>query len=581
MSTLAQLIVKIGADVSGLTKGLDTAQQKMTAASEKIQALGSKVSSAGKTLSAAVTLPIIGAATASFKLASDYQESINKVDVAFKDNAAQVKAWSNNTLTQFGLAKGTVLDMAATYGDMATSMGLSTEQAAAMSTSMVGLAGDLASFKNIGIEQANTALAGIFTGETESLKQLGIVMTQANLDEYALAQGIRKKTKDMSQAEQVQLRYNYVMEKTKNAQGDFARTGDGAANQMRIFGESLKELGITMGENLLPVITPIITGINNLIKHFGTMSPATQKMVILLAGIAAAVGPVLMAIGAMASGLGTVIKMAGTVGKGIGILSKGFALLTGPVGIAIAVIAGLITIGYLVYKNWDSLGPKLAAVWQGIKDKAAQIWNNLKQFLVNWWPALLIALTGPVGAVAVLIIKNWDKIKTATTEKFAAIKYAVTNGWNGIKSTTMAIWAELKGFIADTIGAIGRTINGLFDKLEQIKLKAKGAVQGVSWNFTGTGTTASWASGTPFHPGGLAWVGEKGPELIDLPRGTRVYSHEKSLAMISGSQKVEHYGTITYRFETQDGNLVAKIAKEFEQGNRRIPARVATMPSMA
>lgn len=248
MPKIGELIVKIGADASGLTKELKKSEGNLQSFSKRMEAIGTKMKNIGSTMTAAVTLPVLAMGAASFKLASDYQESLNKVDVAFQGNAEEVKAWSKTTLKSFGIAKGTALDMAATYGDMATSMGLSTQQAADMSTSMVGLAGDLASFKNIGIDQANTALAGIFTGETESLKQLGIVMTQANLDEYALSQGIKKKTKDLTQAEQVQLRYNYVMEKTRNAQGDFARTGGGAANQMRIFGESLKELGATMGK---------------------------------------------------------------------------------------------------------------------------------------------------------------------------------------------------------------------------------------------------------------------------------------------------------------------------------------------
>ena len=284
MSTLAQLVVKVGADVSGVTKGLKTVENKMQGLGQKIQATGTKMQSFGNTMTKAITLPIIGAAAASFKLASDMSESINKVDVAFKNNAGQVKAWSKTTLNSFGIAQGTALDMAAGYGDMATSMGLSTDEAAAMSTSLVGLAGDLASFKNIGIDQANTALTAIFTGETESLKRLGVVMTQTNLDNYALSQGIQKKSLDMTQAEKVQLRYNYVMEQTRNAHGDFERTSDGAANQMRIFTESLKELGATMGENLLPIITPIIAQINDLVKRFGQASPETKKLIMIMRG---------------------------------------------------------------------------------------------------------------------------------------------------------------------------------------------------------------------------------------------------------------------------------------------------------
>ena len=102
--------------------------------------------------------------TLAVKNASDLQETMNKVDVAFGDSADEVAAWGNTTIKQFGIAKGTALDMAALYGDMATGMGMNTTEASKLSTNLTGLAGDLASFKNVSLDVAKTALAGVFTG---------------------------------------------------------------------------------------------------------------------------------------------------------------------------------------------------------------------------------------------------------------------------------------------------------------------------------------------------------------------------------------------------------------------------------
>lgn len=604
MPKIGELIVKIGADASGLTKELKKSEGNLQSFSKRMEAIGTKMKNIGSTMTAAVTLPVLAMGAASFKLASDYQESLNKVDVAFQGNAEEVKAWSKTTLKSFGIAKGTALDMAAKYGDMATGMGLNTKEAAKMSTGLVGLAGDLASFKNISIDIADTALTSIFTGETESLKQLGIVMTQDNLKQFALSQGIKKNIKDMTQAEQVQLRYAYVMAMSKNSVGDFARTSGGAANQMRIFGESLKELGATMGETLLPVITPIIHGINEMIKRFGAMSPATQKMVLAIAGIVAAVGPVLIAIGAMASGLGAVIKIAGAAGKGIGLLSKGFALLTGPVGIAIAIIAGLITIAYLVYKNWDKISKQVAETWQWIKEKAASVWGGIKDFFAKWGLDILGVLLGPVGMLAVQIYKHWDEIKAKTGQKWtdiktwlvnfvagfkpavgdriAGVKQVVSDAWNAVKKVTVDIWGGIKSFVVESINAIVSTIGGLFDKLDQLRLKAKGVKEEVSWNFTGSGSTMSYAAGTNFHPGGMAWVGEKGPELVNLPRGAQVLSNRDSMAMkdqsltIGGTVRVEGVNNMSQLI-----GVAEVVAKQIEQGDRRLAGRVRVMPSMA
>jgi len=497
--------VKVGADVSGVTKGISTVENKMQGLQEKMRVVGGKLQSAGKSMTAAITLPIIGIATASFKLASDMSESINKVDVAFKDNAKQVKDWSQTTLKSFGIAQGTALDMAAKYGDMATAMGLTTGQAADMSTSLVGLAGDLASFKNISIDIADTALTAIFTGETESLKQLGIIMTQANLDEYALSQGIKKKTKEMSQAEQVQLRYNYVLAMTKNAQGDFVNTGSGAANQMRIFSESLKELSATMGENLLPLITPIITKINTWIQKFGQLSPANRKTILIIAGIAAAIGPLLI-------GLGTVASAITAISTALPVLGTAFAVLTGPVGLAIAVIVLLIATFAKLWKTSSGFRIWVSDLSRSMSDAFKGIINKFIND-INW----IIQQMNRLPGVEIAPIKTFTK----------------SSGTKGMAG---------------------------FRQLDQQSIKGN-------------------ALGTNFWPGGLSWVGERGPELVDLPRGARVMSNNASLAMIRQQEiKIKHEGTVTHQFQTNDKALVARVVKTYNDDNLRLPTRVATIP---
>ena len=277
---------------SALQHGI--AQKEM---GEKAKAAGDKLSSAGSSMTMMLTVPIAAAGVAAIKLASDYEESLNKINVAYKDNAAEVITWSNTTLKNLGLAKGTALDMAAKYGDMATGMGLSTAEAAKLGQELVGRAADLASFKNVSIDIANTALTGVFTGEGESLKQLGIVMLDANLAQYALANGHKTAWKEMETSEKVLVRAAYVMDMSKNSAGDFARTIDGTANQSRLFAESLKELAQTFGKDLLPVITPVIKGANDMIQSFGELDVEQRKIVVGIALAVAATGPLLTVVG--------------------------------------------------------------------------------------------------------------------------------------------------------------------------------------------------------------------------------------------------------------------------------------------
>ncbi|MBP3930653.1 MAG: phage tail tape measure protein [Peptostreptococcaceae bacterium] len=439
--------------------------QSLDGIGSKFKNVGQKLTDVGKSLSLKLTAPIVAAGTASVKFASDLEESINKVDVAFGNNSDEVLAWSETTLEQFGIAKGTALDMAATFGDMGTSMGLTTGEASKMSTSLSGLAGDLASFKNIDIKQAMTALNGVFTGETESLKTLGIVMTQTNLDAYALANGFGKTTKEMTEAEKVNLRYSYVMNATKNAQGDFARTSDGTANSMRVFQESLKELGATMGQNILPVVTPIIQKFSELVKKFGDLSPEAQKVILVVAGLVAAIGPLLVVGGAIASGIGSLLTLFGTISgaitvvttgataatPAIGALATAFTVLTGPVGIVIGVVAGLIAIGVALWKNWDVIKEKAAQLgdwigekWEGIKNKTSETWNNMKEKTSQAWASMQNkveehggGIKGFIGASAEANKQAWNKafdiMDSATGGALGRMKDKVSNGLNAIK----------------------------------------------------------------------------------------------------------------------------------------------------
>ena len=326
--------------LNGNSKDLEAA---LNSAEKKLAGFSSKMKDIGQSLSLRLTAPLALAGGAAIKLASDFEESLNKVSVAFKDSSKDVQAFAKTTLKSFGIAEGTALDMAALFGDMSTSMGLSTSQAAKLSTSMVGLAGDLASFKNMNIEEVTTALNGVFTGETESLKRLGIVMTEVNLKQFAMEQGIKKNLDQMTQSEKVLLRYQYVMKNTANAQGDFERTGGGAANQMRMFNESLKELGVQFGAVILPAVTQIITKFNSILGYLRDLSPATKTFILTIAGIAAATGPLLFLAGSILPKVLTGFKLlTSAAGK--------FNLTIGNAGALGVLIAGL---GYVASSAYD------------------------------------------------------------------------------------------------------------------------------------------------------------------------------------------------------------------------------------
>lgn len=274
-----------------LNKVGDTAQRTGSRL-EEIQKSAEKL---GSSLTKYLTLPIVAAYTASVKGAADLVETVGKTEVVFGQFYDQIDKWSQNSIQTMGVARSTALDMASLYGDMATGMGFAQDAAADMAMQLSSLAADMASFKNISIETAQTALKSVFTGETESLKNLGVVMTQANLQAYALSQGIEKNIADMTQAEQVTLRYNYVMAQTVNAQGDFARTGDSLSNQSRKLVQTVKQLGETMGTLLIPKVTSVVNSLQNAAQWLAELDSGTQNTILTIGMAVAAVGPMLIA----------------------------------------------------------------------------------------------------------------------------------------------------------------------------------------------------------------------------------------------------------------------------------------------
>ena len=201
--------------------------------------------------------------------ASNLQEVANVVDVTFGKTAGVVNDWAKQQAASFGLSETAAKRYIGTYGTMAKQFEFTEEQAAQMGVELTKLSGDVASFYNLENKVAANKLKAIFTGETESLKELGVVMTQTQLDAYAMANGWNKTTKDMTEQEKVLLRYQYTMEKLSHVQGDFMRTSDGYANSVRRLKLDIENLKVEIGNELIPVAAQGIGAIADVLKVVG------------------------------------------------------------------------------------------------------------------------------------------------------------------------------------------------------------------------------------------------------------------------------------------------------------------------
>lgn len=266
---------QIGLDLVVNKNGFDKQMQS-------IQGIAKK---AGATLAAAFSVKkIADFGKKCLELGSDLSEVQNVVDVTFPKMTAKVDEFAKSAAASFGLSETMAKRYTGTFGAMAKAFGFTEKQAYDMGTTLTGLAGDVASFYNLSQDEAYTKLKSVFTGETESLKDLGVVMTQTALDAYALANGFGKTTQQMSEAEKVALRYSFVQDQLSAAQGDFARTSDSWANQMRILKLQVESVMSTIGQGLINLFTPVIKIINTVISKIATLANAFKALTELLTG---------------------------------------------------------------------------------------------------------------------------------------------------------------------------------------------------------------------------------------------------------------------------------------------------------
>ncbi|RPI62109.1 MAG: hypothetical protein EHM48_04620, partial [Planctomycetaceae bacterium] len=374
MTTLATLLVRLTADTAQF-------ESKMKA----VQQIGDKMSSVGKKLTATVSAPLAAVGVLSIKAASDMGEALNKVQVVFGDSSKVIEDFAGSAAKNLGLSKRAALEASGTLGNLFVTMGLGTRASADMSVGLVKLAADLGSFNNLGTEDVLEKLRSGLVGQSEPLRALGINLSEATVKTKAMELGLADATGQVSQAGLVQARYALILEQTKTAQGDFARTANGLANSMKTAKAKLEDTASALGEKLIPYAIRAVEWLGKMADAFGNLSPGTQDSIVAIGALAVAAGPATMALGNMIKvGAGVVIALKGIPAL-IGLvraaalnfggasalttaLTASFGTLAVTVGAVVAVFGSLVGV-YLAWKNVNN------QVEQGVK-KVDDAWGN-------------------------------------------------------------------------------------------------------------------------------------------------------------------------------------------------------------
>lgn len=277
--TVGQIALELGIDSSQIVSQLTGASNKAAKQATNI------FSGFGKKIAAGLSIAAVAKFTKDcIEVGSNVTEVQNVVDTAFKDLSWQADQWASNAMTNFGLSELSAKKYMGVFGQMSNAMGITGKAALDMAENVTGLTGDVASFYNLSTDEAYTKLKSIWTGETETLKDLGVVMTQTNLDQYALNNGFGKTTAKMTEQEKVMLQYQYVTSALSNATGDFVKTQDSWANQTRILSLRFEQLKASLGKGFIALFTPILRGFNSLLAGLQNVADGFANFVQMLTG---------------------------------------------------------------------------------------------------------------------------------------------------------------------------------------------------------------------------------------------------------------------------------------------------------
>lgn len=520
MGTLATLTIKLIGDTAGFVQDMDKAEKTASGFSDKMVKVGAGMTAVGAGLTAGVTAPIVGAFSDSIDAASDLSETVSKVQTVFGKEADSMIAWGEAAAKSIGLSKQEALSAAGTYGNLFRGMNMTEQASADMSKNIVQLAADLGSFNNMETPEVLEKLRAGLTGETEPLKSLGVNLNAAMVEQKAFQMGLVKTNADatvvngayiklnqaiqdqqkayekygefslegaaaaqkvaeaqkavdkalggtkveLDAAAKAQATMALVMEQTKLAQGDFARTSDGLANSQRTIKAEIANVTAAAGAQLLPIVLQVVTYFKGWLDWLSRLTPEQQKMAVIILAVVAAIGPLLTMLGGLVTAVGALAPVFTGI---VGVLSGPVLLV---IGLVIAVIAALY---YAWTNNIGGIQEKTAAVLAWLQTAFA----NIAAFIGRHGTEISGILKGAYDTVANIVALAFTIVTGILKAGYQLLTGDTKGAMETIKGTISLAWTLIQGTfnsakttILNTLALLwDTTVSGARERLGQVK----------------------------------------------------------------------------------------------------------------
>ena len=383
MANIVEIIINAVDKTSGPIDGVNS----------KLKNLGTTLTKTGAAMTAGVTLPLALLGRSAINAASDLEESQNAVNQIFGESAEVIHQFGATSAETIGLATSEFNALSIVTASLLRNVGLSEDEVAGQTINLAQRAADMASVFNTDVDQAMQAIEAGLRGQTEPLTQYGVKLMQADINAKALAMGLAETTGELTQQDKAMAALELIFEQTAATAGDFINTSDQFANSQRILAAQVKDVSAEFGQALMPLLVELLPMITDAVKWFSDLSPEVKKVIVVVAGLVAGIGPLLAIIG-------TTITIVTTLAATLGL----------PVIAVVAIIAAVAALVAALIAFWPQIqawGKNVIAEFIRIKDEVVKAvtgaWQSIKDMVTKWYQAgkdLIMGLVNGVKAAA-------------------------------------------------------------------------------------------------------------------------------------------------------------------------------------